>query len=52
MTDRNADAIENRLAKAEYEMTFAQQFDHIVVNDDLAVAEAETLQLVSDFLNQ
>ena len=46
------EAIENRLAKAEYEMTFAQQFDHIVVNDDLAVAEAETLQLVSDFLNQ
>ena len=46
------EAIENRLAKAEYEMTFAQQFDHIVVNDDLTVAEAETLQLVSDFLNQ
>ena len=46
------EAIENRLAKAEYEMTFAQQFDHIVVNDDLAVAEAETLQLVSVFLNQ
>ena len=46
------EAIENRLAKAEYEMTFAEQFDHIVVNDDLAVAEAETLQLVSDFLNQ
>ena len=44
------EAIENRLAKAEYEMTFAPQFDHIVVNDDLATAEAETLQLLSDFL--
>ena len=44
------EAIENRLAKAEYEMTFAPQFDHIVVNDDLDVAKAETLQLVSDFL--
>ena len=29
------EAIEERLAKAEYEMTFAPQFDHIIVNDDL-----------------
>ena len=43
--------IEERLAKAEYEMTFAQRFDHIVVNDDLATAEAETLKLVKGFLN-
>ena len=45
------EAIANRLAKAEYELTFAPQFDHIVVNDDLAVAEAETLELVGTFLN-
>ena len=45
------EAIENRLAKAEYEMTFAPQFDHIVVNDDLEAAKAETLKLVSEFLN-
>ena len=44
------EAIENRLAKAEYELTFASQFDHIVVNDDLSTAEAETLQLVNAFL--
>ena len=44
------EAIENRLAKAEYEMTFAPQFDHIVVNDDLDTAKAETLKLVSEFL--
>ena len=44
------EAIESRLAKAEYEMTFAPQFDHIVVNDDLATAEAETLKLVQAFL--
>ena len=43
------EAIESRLAKAEYEMTFAPQFDHIVVNDDLATAEAETLALVEGF---
>jgi guanylate kinase len=46
------EAIENRLAKAEYEMTFAPQFDHIVVNDVLDDAKAETLRLVSDFLNK
>ena len=46
------EAIESRLANAEYEMTFAPQFDHIVVNDDLATAEAETLQLVQAFLPQ
>ncbi len=44
------EAIENRLAKAEYEMTFAPLFDHVVVNDDLEQAKQETLQLVSDFL--
>ncbi len=44
------EAIENRLAKAAYELTFAPQFDHIVVNDDLQQAKAETLQLVQQFL--
>ena len=45
------EVIEQRLAKAEYELTFAPKFDHIVVNDDLATAEAEALKLVEDFLN-
>ena len=45
------DAIENRLAKAEYELTFAPQFDHIVVNDDLDKAKVETLALVRSFLS-
>lgn len=44
------EAIEQRLAKAEYELTFAPQFDHIIVNDDLEAAEQETLQLVEDLL--
>jgi guanylate kinase len=44
------EAIENRLAKAEYEMTFAPQFDNIVVNDDLETAKADTLKLVEAFL--
>ena len=45
-----AEAIENRLAKAEYEMTFAPQFDHIVVNDNLETAKQDTLKLVAEFL--
>lgn len=46
------EAIENRLAKAEYEMTFAAQFDHIVVNDNLDEAKAEVLSIVRSFLCQ
>jgi len=42
--------IEDRLAKAEYELTFADRFDCIVVNDVLENAEQETLRLVRSFL--
>ena len=55
LTHRATDApevIEQRLAKASYEMTFASKFDHIVVNDRLEEAEAATYRLVSDFLNK
>jgi len=45
------EAIEQRLSKAEYEMTFASQYDHIIVNDDLETAEQETLRLVEEFLS-
>lgn len=45
------EVIEQRLSKAAYELTFADKFDHVVVNDDLAEAEAETLKLVRDFLS-
>ena len=44
------EAIEQRLAKAEYELTFATQFDHVIVNDDLEQAKQETLKIVKDFL--
>ena len=53
LTSRGTDApevIEDRLAKAEYELTFAPRFDHVVVNDDLAAAEAETYNVVRQFL--
>ena len=43
------EAIAERLAKAEYEMTFAPQFDHVIVNDDLETAKQETLKVVKEF---
>ena len=42
--------IEKRVAKAEYELSFAPRFDHIVVNDILEDAEAEALRLINEFL--
>lgn len=41
--------IEKRLAKAEYEMTFAPQFDRIIVNDNLAEAKQVAVELLRDF---
>lgn len=46
------EAIRERLTKAEYELTFAPQFDHIIVNDDLDTAKQDTLRIVTDFLSQ
>ena len=43
--------IEKRISKATYELTFAEKFDKILVNDDLDVAKAEALDIVSSFLN-
>lgn len=44
------DAIERRVAKAAEEMTYADKFDHIIVNDDLQKAYADAEKLVDDFL--
>ena len=46
------EAIQERLAKAEYELTFAPQFDRVIVNDDLETAKQNTLQLVQTFLEK
>ena len=42
--------IEQRVAKAEYEMTFADKFDVVIVNDNLDTALAEAERAVRDFL--
>ena len=46
------EVIEQRLKKAEYELTFANKFDKIIVNDNLDMAKAEAYQIVSNFLKE
>ena len=55
LTKRGTDTeevIEQRIARAEYEISQASHFDKVVVNDDLETAQAEVLELVKAFLNQ
>ena len=44
------EVINDRIARAEFELGFAPQFDKVVINDDLDMAKAETLQVISNFL--
>ena len=44
------EVIESRIAKAEYELSFASQFDCVIVNDDLEAAKAEALKVIKEFL--
>ncbi len=44
------EVIEQRLAKASYELTFAGKFDTVIVNDDLDRAKREAYDKISRFL--
>lgn len=44
------ETIEKRVAKAEFELSKADEFDHVVVNDDLEVAVEQTEQIIRNFL--
>ena len=44
------EVIDQRIARAEYEMSQAQHFDRIVVNDELQTAEQEALDAITAFL--
>ncbi len=46
----SAEDIEKRVAKAAEEMTYAPQFDKVLINDDLATALAEADAMVDAFL--
>ncbi|NAW50840.1 guanylate kinase [Elizabethkingia argentiflava] len=47
----DAKAIEVRIAKAEEEMKYANDFDKVIVNDDLEQAKAQIEQLIEAFIN-
>ena len=52
---RNTDSmetIEKRLSKAEYEMSFAEKFDYIVINDDLDSAKNKALNIIKEFIEK
>lgn len=46
----NADQIKTRIDKAAEEISFSNNFDHIVLNDDLDKASEEVKQLVTAFI--
>lgn len=45
------EVINDRIARAAYELTFAPKFDRVVVNDDLDKAVSQTLDIVSSFIS-
>ncbi len=47
----NDSSLEVRLQKAQLELTFANQFDKVLVNDQLPVSIAQAQRLVDNFLN-
>lgn len=44
------DVIKQRVDKAVYEMSFAPDFDKIIINDDLEKAKLETLEAIQKFI--
>ncbi|HET6559537.1 MAG TPA: guanylate kinase [Prolixibacteraceae bacterium] len=44
------EVIEKRVAKAEYELSFANRFDCIIVNEDLTIAYAEAEKCIRKFI--
>ncbi len=46
------EVIEKRVAKAAYELSFAPEFDYVLINDDLEKAQKEAEQLIRTFINQ
>lgn len=47
----SAEVIEQRIARAEYELSFAPKFDKTIVNDDLEKAVEETLTAIKEFIS-
>ena len=55
LESRGTDApevIKDRLARAEFELSYADKFDKVVVNDNLEDAQSEALLLIKTFLEK
>ncbi len=55
LLSRSTDSLEdinNRVARAEYELSFADQFDRCVVNDVLEDAVAQAREIITDFITK
>lgn len=55
LNGRGTDApevIESRLAKATFELSYAEKFDVVIVNDNLEKAQEEALKTIRDFIQQ
>lgn len=55
LTSRGTDSpevIEQRIARAEYELTFADKFDTVIINDSLEKAEEDAFNAVLKFLSK
>jgi guanylate kinase len=48
----SAEALQDRLNKAAYEISFRHHFNHIIVNDNLQNACEEARRVISDFLSR
>ena len=46
------EVIEDRLAKAEFELSFAPQYDVVIVNDDIETATKEAFDIIKSFINE
>ena len=44
------EVIDQRIARAAFELTFADKFDTVIVNDKLEQAEADALSLIENFV--
>ena len=46
------EVINDRIKRAEFELSYADKFDHVIINDDLQKAEKEAYELISSFIKK
>ena len=46
------ESLQRRLSKAEFELSFEEQFDMVIVNDDIKTAQQQIVEAIEKFLNE